>query len=288
MRSPTRAWNIAPLLLLACTHPTLPPAPPPDPPSELTLEAEHFRRGQTPPAAAVDLDRQEGRIRAAVLRARPALQDCYERILPASPDAAGRVDLTFTVETSGLVSDAQGEASVPALRQTRECALTLLRPMRIEGITHAARVRFSLEYENPVLQVTAPEMLLHPRMRIEPPASVAALVQAGSGNLSDVEAQAVVSTRAQSLLDCYTPLLRPRPNGRRAPPVEGTARYELTIAPDGALADVSQAEIAEAVRGAGDCLGGVLRELRFRSTGRRTVLTVPLAMRPQEAPSPHP
>lgn len=275
------------MLSVACTHPTLPPAPPPDPPSELTLEAEHFRRGVTPPATAVDLDRQEGRIRSALLRARPALQDCYERILPASPDAAGRLDLTFTVETSGLVSDAQGEVSVPALRQTRECVLALVRPMRVDGVTHAARVRFSMEFENPVLQISAPEMLLHPRMRIEPPASVAALVQAGSGNLSDAEAQAVVSTRTQSLLDCYTPLLRARPV-RRAPPVEGVARYELTIAPDGALADVSQAEIAEAVRGAGDCLAGVLRELRFRSTGRRTVLTVPFMMRPQEAPSPHP
>ncbi len=269
--------------LLACSSARLPP-PPPEPPNEITLDPERIRRGAAPVTVAADTERDEGRIRVAVLQRRSDLQECFERILPANPDAAGRVDLTFVVETTGMIHDAVGEATAPALRPTKECALAIVRALRIEGVQHASVVHFPIEYENPLLEINLGEMVLHPRMRIEPPTSAAVAVQAGTGELSGAEVQALLDAQAQPLLACYAPLLRaPVRRGQQRP--QGTARFELTVAPDGSIADIDRVETTDPVPQAADCIQGVLQGMRFRSTGRRTVVRLRFAMRPQEAPS---
>ena len=165
--------------------PTLNAPPPPDPPTEVNLDVERIRRGVPNAAAGIDSERLEGRIRAAVLREREAFHECYTRVLAGTPDAAGGVVLGFTVETSGQVIDAVGDTSVQALRPTRECMLGIVRRMRMEGISHSARVRFPFEFENPLHEITVPEVLLYPRMRHAGTESVAALVGAGSGGHAD-------------------------------------------------------------------------------------------------------
>jgi hypothetical protein len=264
--------------------PTLNAPPPPDPPTEVNLDVERIRRGVPNAAAGIDSERLEGRIRAAVLREREAFHECYTRVLAGTPDAAGGVVLGFTVETSGQVIDAVGDTSVQALRPTRECMLGIVRRMRMEGISHSARVRFPFEFENPLHEITVPEVLLYPRMRHAGTESVAALVGAGSGDLSIEEARGVVGTQTAALLGCYTPLLAVRAT-RRA---EGTARYELTVAPDGSVVDVSAGDLAEPIAATGECLARTLRGLHFRGSGRRAVITVPLTLRPQELPTPPP
>ncbi len=264
--------------------PTLAAPPPPDPPTEVTLDPERIRRGAPTAAAGIDTERLQGRIRAAVLREREAIHDCYVRVLPGTPDAAGGVVLEFTVETSGQVIDAVGETTVQALRPTRECMLGIVRRMRMEGISHSARVRFPFEFENPLHEFSVPEVLLYPRMRHAGTESVAALVGAGSGDLSVEEAQGVVGTQTPALLACYTPLLANRLT-RRA---EGSARFELTVSPEGAVVDLNAGDISEPIASLGECLGRSLRTLHFRATGRRAVVTVPLTLRPQEQPTPAP
>ncbi|MBL8604618.1 MAG: AgmX/PglI C-terminal domain-containing protein [Myxococcales bacterium] len=274
------------LLASGCHRPppTLRAPPPPDPPTEVTLDVERVRRGVPISPSGIDTDRVEGRIRAAVLHEREAISECYERVLPGAPDAAGAVSFDFTVETSGQVINATGDTEVQALRQTRECMLGLIRRMRIEGVSHAAHVRFPFEFENPLLRVSAAEVLLFPRMRTTAPESVATAVGAGSGDLTDQEVNAVMATRAPELLACYTPLLAARATRRN----EGAARYEITVAPDGAVVDVTQGEIAEPLATIGSCLQRPLQSLRFRATGRRAVINLPLTLRPQEQPTPPP
>lgn len=286
MKSAGLGVTLGAALWLGCRSgpPTLPPPPPADPPTAMTLDPERVVRGQPATPRGIDTERQEGRVRAAVLRRRDDIQDCYERVLSGSPDAAGSVDIGFVVETSGLVSDATGETTTPALRQTRECILQIIRPMRVEGITHAARVSFPFVFENPTLAVSASELVLYPRMRFEAPESIAAVIRAGSGPLSEAEVSAVVTQQARGLLACYTPLLAARAT-RRA---EGFARYELQVGNEGAVGEVTQSDIAPPVASVGECLQGVLRGLRFRATNRHTTVTVPLVMRPQENPTPPP
>jgi len=264
--------------------PTLAAPPPPDPPTEVTLDPERVRRGTPTVAAGIDTERLEGRIRAAVLREREAIHDCFTRVLPGTPDASGGVVLGFTVETSGQVIDAVGETNVQALRPTRECMLGIVRRMRMEGISHSARVRFPFEFENPLQEFALPEVLLYPRMRHTGTESVAALVGAGSGDLSVEEAQGVVGAQTAALLACYSPLLANRLT-RRA---EGSARFELTLSPEGAVLDVAAGDISEPITSVGECLGRTLRTLRFRATGRRAVVGIPLTLRPQEQPTPPP
>jgi hypothetical protein len=279
------AWVPWVALTLACRSiPTLPPPPPADPATEMTLEAEHIRRGVPATVSASDNERAEDRIRGAVMRRREEIRACYERVLPANPDAAGAVTFHFTVETTGLVSDASSETEVQPLRSVRECVLNYIRQMRVEGVSHAARVRFTVEFENPVLQVQVPDVVLFPRMRVAPPDSVAAVVQAGSGDLSAEEVRTQIDTHVGELLGCYVPLTLRRVPRRPVP--EGSARYELTVAPDGELADLVAGDVAEPVRPAGECIQNILRNFRFRNTGRRAVATVTFVMRPQEAPTP--
>lgn len=264
--------------------PTLPPPPPAEPPTTMNLDPETVVRGQTATPTGLDTERQEGRIRAAVLHRRDDIQDCYERVLPAAPDTAGRVEIRFVVETSGLVSDAQGETTVPALRPTRECILQIIRPMRIEGVTHAARVTLPFVFENPTLTVSANELVLYPRMRFDASESIATMIHAGSGPLSETEVTAVVTQQSRGLLGCYTPLVSARATRRS----EGFARYELHVGNDGVVTEATQADIAPAIATVGECLQNVLRALRFRATNRHTTVTVPLVLRPQEHPTPPP
>ncbi len=117
-------------------------------------------------------------------------------------------------------------------------------------------------------------------MRPPSAGSVANIVGAGSGDFTPDEVTGALGTLSSSLLACYTPVLQDT-RGRVRP--EGTARYELTVAPDGSVVDVSQADITLAVRPASDCLTQAFRGMRLRATGRRAVITVPILMRPQEA-----
>jgi hypothetical protein len=275
------------VLTAACKSgpPTLPPNPPTEAPSGLDLAPERFRRGTAAsPAQGVDSDRPEGRVRAAVLRHRDAIRECYERVLPASPDAAGRIDLSFLVETSGHVFDAAAETDSPALRQTRECVLAIVRPLRIEGVQHPLRVTFPLVFENPPLQLTVPDLLVFPRMRVPGPESVAAIVRAGSGSLTVDEAAAVLSLRTGEHLNCYAPLLRERAT-RRA---EGSAHFTLSVGPDGTVGDVALGALDEPVRSSGECHLNLLRGAQFRATGQRATIAAAITMRPQEEPTPTP
>jgi hypothetical protein len=274
-------------LTAACKSgpPTLPPNPPTEAPTAVDLAPERIRRGGAPGAAqGIDTERPDGRVRAALLRHRDAIRDCYERVLPASPDAAGRVVLSFVVEASGHVFDAAAETDAPALRQTRECVLALVRPLRIDGLQHPLRVTFPLAFENPVLELAIPEVVLFPRMRVPGQESVAALVRAGSGTLTPEEAAAVLSLHTADHLACYTPLLRERAT-RRA---EGSARFTITVGPDGVVNDVALGPLDEPVRASGECHLDLLRAAQFRATGQRARLAVTLAMRPQEEPTPPP
>lgn len=274
-------------LTVACKSgpPTLPPNPPTEAPTGVDLAPERIRRGSAASAAqAADTDRPDGRVRGAVLRHRDAIRECFERVLVASPDAAGRVDLSFVVETSGHVFDAAAETDSPALRQTRECVLAIVRPMRIEGIQHPLRVTFPLVFENPALNLTVPEMLLFPRMRVPGQESVAAIVRAGSGSLTPDEAAAVLSLRTAEHLACYAPLLRDRAT-RRA---EGSAHFVLTVGLDGVISDVTLGPFDEPVRSSGECHLNLLRGARLRATGQRATVGVTITMRPQEEPTPPP
>lgn len=272
------------LALLGCGSPRLQMAPPAEPANEVALDVERVRRGSPPVTVVADTERDEGRIRAAVLQRRAGIQECFERVLPANPDVAGRVDLAFVVETSGLVHDAVGETSVAPLRAPKECILNIIRATRVEGLRHAASVRFPIEFENPLLEINLAEVVLHPRMRVEAPTSAAVAVQAGAGDLTAAEVQAMLDLHTGELLACYTPLLRgPFRRGQQRP--QGTARFELTVAPNGDLADVDRAETTDPVPQAADCIQNILQGLRFRATGRRSVVRARFSMRPQEPAS---
>ena len=274
-------------LTVACKSgpPTLPPNPPTEAPLGVDLAPEHIRRGSAVGAAqGVDTDRPDGRVRGAVLRHRDAIRECYERVLPASPDAAGRVDVSFVVETSGHIFDAAAETDAPALRQTRECVLAILRPLHIDGIQHPMRVTFPLVFENPPLALTIPEMLVFPRMHVVGSDSVAAVVHAGSGSLTPDEVAALLSLHTTDHLACYVPLLRERAT-RRA---EGSARFILSVGPDGAVGEVTLGPLDDSVRSSGECHLNLLRATQFRATGQRATLAVTIAMRPQEEPTPPP
>lgn len=283
MKDRPKLTLLAVVAVTACGAPRLPPPPPPEPPLTVAIPALRVRRGANAAVAAegVDTETSEGRVRAAVLRRRADIQECYERVLPASPDAAGRIDFRFVVERSGLVSDAQAETAAAPLRQTRECVLQILRPLQVDRIPRALILQWPFEFENPVLRVELPETVLFPRMSFPSEQSVAALIGAGSGDLSADEVRAVAAPLLRPMLACYTPILRERAT-RRA---EGRARFELTVAPDGAVADVSTLDVTETIRPAGECIASSLRAMHFRNSGRRTVIVLPLTMRPQENPS---
>lgn len=274
-------------LLSACKSgpPTLPPNPPAEAPQGLDLAPERIVRGSSASTGqGVDTDRPDGRVRAAVLRHRDAIRGCYERVLPTSPDAAGRVDLAFVVETNGNVFDATAETDAASLRPTRECILAIVRPLRIEGVRHPLRVTFPIQFENPALELSVPEVVLFPRMRVPGAESVAALVRAGSGNLTADEAAAVLSLRTGDHLNCYLPLLRER-TSRRA---EGSARFTLAVNPDGTIGEVFLGPLDEPVRSTGECHLNLLRGAQMRATGRRASVAVTFTMRPQEEPTPLP
>ncbi len=268
------------LALAACSAPRLPP-PPPEAASEVSLDAERIRRGAPPVVVVADTERDEGRIRGAILQHRAAMQDCIERVLPSNPDVVGRIDVQFVVERSGLIHDAVGETTVPALRAPKECILGLVRETHIEGLQRAAAVRFPIEFENPLLELNLAEVVLYPQMRIDPPTSAAVAVGAGAGDLTSDEAQNLVEAQKQALLACYTPLLR-GPFRRGVPRPQGSARFEITVAPDGQVADIDRAETPEPVPAAAECMQTVLQGLRFRATGRRSVVRARFFMRPQE------
>lgn len=268
--------------VVACGAPRLPPPPPPDPPQRVSVPALRVQRGANGAGEpAVDTETSEGRVRAAVLRRRGDIQECYQNALPSNPELAGRVTFRLVVETSGLVSDAQAETDVAGLRGPRECVLQILRPLRIDGITHALAIEWPFEFENPALRVELPEVVVYPRMTLPQEQSVATIVGAGSGDLTAGELSAVVAMRVRDVLGCYAPILRERAT-RRA---EGRARAEVTVGPDGSVAEVRVLEVTESVRPAGECITGVLRGLQFRNSGRRAVVVVPVSMRPQETPT---
>jgi hypothetical protein len=228
-----------------------------------------------------DTERDEGRIRAGVLARRESIQECIERVLPANPEIAGRIDLTFVVEATGLIHDAAGETTVAALRAPKECIVAIVRTLRIEGVRRPATVRLPIEYENPVLEVNLSDMVLHPRMRTDAPAIAAVAVHAGAGELTSTEAQALLDHHAAEFLACYTPLVRaPVRRGQARP--EGSARFEVTVAPDGTVSDIDRVETSNPLPPVADCLQGVLQGLRFRATGRRTVVRPRFSMRAQE------
>lgn len=244
----------------------------------MSVPALHIRRGASGAPDAVDTESSEGRVRAAVLRRFADIQECYARVLPASPDAAGRISFRFVVERTGLVSDAQAETGDAPLRQTRECVLQILRPLQVDRVPRAMIFEWPFEFENPVLRVELPEIVLFPRMSFPSEQSVATLVGAGSGDLTADEVRSVTAPLLRPMLACYSPILRERAT-RRA---EGRARYEITVAPDGSVADLSTLDVTDTVRPAGECIANALRPLRFRNSGRRSVIVLPVAMRPQE------
>jgi hypothetical protein len=272
---------LAALCLGACGAPRLPPPPPPEPPQTVAVPALRVRRGSNATTEAIDTESAEGRVRAALMLRRGDIQECYERVLPASPDAAGRITFRFTVETTGLVSDAQAQTDAAPLRQTRECVLQLIRPLQVERVSRAMAIEWPFEFENPVLRVEVPEVVLFPRMSFPAEQSVATLVGAGSGDLTADEVRAVAAPLLRPMLNCYAPILRERAT-RRA---EGRARFELTVTPDGAVADVAMLDVTETVRPAGECMSAAMRGLHFRNSGRRAVIVVPVTMRPQETPT---
>jgi hypothetical protein len=247
----------------------------------VSLDAERIRRGAAPVTVVADTERDEGRIRAGVLARREAIQECIERVLPANPEIAGRIDLAFVVETTGLIHDATGETSVAPLRAPKECIVAIVRTLRIEGVRHAATVRFPIEFENPVLEVNLSDMTLHPRMRTDAPPIAAVAVNAGAGEITANEAQALLDHHAAELLACYTPLLR-TPVRRGQPRPQGSARFEVTVAPDGSVADIDRVETTDPLPAATDCIQSVLQALRFRASGRRTIVRPRFTMRPQE------
>lgn len=274
-------------LLAGCKSgpPTLPPNPPAQAPQGLDLAPERILRGSAAATGqGVDTDRPEGVVRSAVLRHREAIRGCYERVLPASPDAAGRIDLGFVVEVNGNVFDATAETDAQSLRPARECILAIIRPLRIEGVRQPLRVTFPIQFENTPLELNVPEVVLFPRMRVPAAESVAALVRAGSGNLTADEAAAVLSLRTAEHLNCYAPLLRERAT-RRA---EGSARFSLAVNPDGTVGEVFLGPLDEPVRATGECHMNLLRGAQMRATGRRATISVTFAMRPQEEPTPAP
>lgn len=258
---------------------TIEAPPPSQSPQELTLNVERVHRGHAPEPSTTDLESSGGRVRTAILRRRTDIQDCYERVLPASPEAAGRIEFAFTAETSGILTDPMGETQVPELRPTRDCVLAIIRNTRVPDISQAVRVHFPFVFENPPLEFIVPEFVLTPRMRIAPPETLAAAIQAGSGNLSTEETRAVVETRLPDLLACYTTLLR---TARRA---EGVSRFDLTLAADGTVTESATAEAAESVIPAAMCQTAILRTLRFRNTARRATVTVLFSMHPREPPA---
>jgi hypothetical protein len=271
------------LALLACSRNRALLAPPPTPPAPVTvaLNPERILRGQPSGPVVTDTETPSGRIRAAVLHHRAELQACYERLLGANPEAGGALSLQFTVETTGQLIDVTAETDAASLRPGRECMLALVRRVRVDGMRQPAQVSFPLEFQNPPLAFSVPEFVLHPRVRVEP-SSVAAAVGAGSGNLTAEEARAVVETRLADLLGCYTTLLRTE---RRA---EGTVRFELALAPDGAVTDAAADDAPEPFGPWRACATPILRDLRFRGSGRRVTLTLPFALRPREQPTPPP
>jgi hypothetical protein len=228
-----------------------------------------------------DTETPAGRIRAAVLHHRVELQACYERLLSANPDAGGALSLQFTVELTGQLIDVTAETDAASLRPGRECMLAQVRRVRVEGMRQAAQVTFPLEFQNPPLAFSVPEFVLFPRMRVEP-TSVAAAVGAGSGNLTADEARTVVNTCLAELLGCYTTLLRTE---RRA---AGAVRFELALGPDGAVTDATADDTPEPFGPWRDCAAPLLRDLRFRGSGRRVTLTLPFTLRLREQPTPTP
>jgi hypothetical protein len=270
--------------VLGCAAPRLPP-PPVEAPIETTLEIERIRRGAPPVSVNADIERDEGRIRMAILQRRPGIQECIERVLPSNPEVTGRIDLTFVVEVSGLIHDAVGETAVAPLRAPRECILTMVRAIRIEGVQHPAAVHFAIEFENPPVELTLSEMIVHPRMRVDGPTAAAVAVQAGSGVLTAPEAQALLDAQSSAFLGCYTPLLRgPFRRGQARP--QGIGRFELNVAPNGEITGIERMETTEPLPQATECLQGVLQSMRFRATGRRTKIRTRFVLRPQEGPSP--
>jgi hypothetical protein len=276
--SPTTLALVA-LSVAACAGTsTIERPPPPVAASNVTIEAEHVRRGDAPVAVAADTDQPEGRVRASVLRQRAIVQECYERILPASPEAAGSITFTFTVEAQGLVHDATAETDTPELRPTRDCLLTHIRGTRVEGLTHALNVTWPFLFENPTLELTSSEVILTPHTR-PPPIDPSVAAGAGSGALTSTEIQAVAAARLPDILGCYTTLLR---TARRA---EGSARFELTVAPDGNLAAVSMANVDGPIQPAAECISNILQSLHFRNTGRRTHTMIPITLRLRDTPA---
>jgi len=51
------------------------------------------------------------------------------------------------------------------------------------------------------------------------------------------------------------------------------------------VADVATLDVTESVRPAGECMATAMHALRFRNSGRRSVIVVPVAMRPMETPT---
>ncbi len=284
--APTSAYRLSVIaaLALGCRSgpSTIVVSEPREAPGVADLPLERIRRGVAASSSqAPDTDQPEGRVRAAVLRHREALRACFERVLPASPEAEGRLTLSFVVETSGAVFDAAADTSTPALRPVRECVLALVRPLTIDGLRHPLRVTFPLQFDNPPLELDVPEIALYPRMRVTPPESVAALVHAGSGDLTVDEVAAVLGLRLNDHLQCYLPSLRERPT-RRA---EGAAHFTMAVNSDGSVGDVTLGGLDDGVRATGECHLNLLRTARFRPTGRRSTLALTFAMRPQETPS---
>jgi hypothetical protein len=159
--------------------------------------------------------------------------------------------------------------------------LQIIRPLQVERVTRALAIEWPFEFENPVLRVEVPEVVLFPRMTFPAEQSVATLVGAGSGDLTADEVRAVAAPLLRPMLNCYAPMLRERAT-RRA---EGRARFELTVTPDGAVADVATLDVTETVRPAGECMSTAMRALHFRNSGRRSVIVVPVTMRPLETPT---
>ena len=271
-------------LAMACssTPSSIVTAPPMEAPGTADLPLERIRRGVNGSATqAPDTDQAEGRVRAAVLRHREALRGCFERVLPASPEAEGRMNLSFLVETSGAVFDATAETDATVLRPVRECILGVVRSLHIEGLRHPLRVTFPIQFDNPPLEIDLPEIVLYPRMRVTAPDSVATLVHAGSGDLTADEVAAALALRINDHLQCYLPSLRDRAT-RRA---EGSAHFTMAVGSDGGVGGVTLGGLDDAIRPTGECHLELLRGTRLRATGRRASIAVTFTMRPQENPS---
>ncbi|MBO6939994.1 MAG: TonB family protein [Deltaproteobacteria bacterium] len=116
----TKGWTVAIALFAAVAH-----AQPP--------EAERAPRD----------------VMAAVERAGPALQSCYERTIDPAPPIRGRSVVLLTIEPDGRVSQARTLHSSIARPDVDRCLVAQLRRIRYPARARAITVRIPFDFRGP-------------------------------------------------------------------------------------------------------------------------------------------